>query len=65
MVPRPDSRADLLTLAEEAKKPPQPCRTGSRTSDWDVFAEGTDLEGHMSTVLSYMNFCDCFRDKNC
>ena len=26
-------------------------------TDWDVFADGTDLEGHTSAVLSYINFC--------
>ena len=36
------------------RKPPQHC---FQDTDWDVFAEGTDLEGHTSAVLSCIYFC--------
>lgn len=44
-----------MVWTEEATSAPQDCFD---TTDWDVFAEGTDLEGHTTAVLSYINFCD-------
>ena len=36
-------------------------------TDWDVFAEEKDLEGHMSAVHSNINFCaeTVSETKNC
>lgn len=35
---------------------PQYCRTGLKT-DWEVFAQGTDLEDYTSAVQAYIHFC--------
>lgn len=39
---------------EEATSALQDCFDNK---DWGIFAEGADLEGHTSAVLSYINFC--------
>lgn len=39
---------------EEALSALQDC---FETTDWDIFAERTDLEVHTTAVLSYVNFC--------
>ncbi|KAI3377604.1 hypothetical protein L3Q82_008437 [Scortum barcoo] len=47
---RPTTRT-VQVWTEEASSALQDC------FDWEVFKEGTDLDGYTSSVLSYLKFC--------
>ncbi|KAI3363675.1 hypothetical protein L3Q82_001300 [Scortum barcoo] len=50
---RPTTRT-VQVWTEEASSALQDC---FECTDWEVFKEGTDLDGYMSLVLSYLKFC--------
>ncbi|KAI3372217.1 hypothetical protein L3Q82_022662, partial [Scortum barcoo] len=50
---RPTTRT-LQVWTEEASSTLQDC---FECTDWEVFKEGTDLDGYTSSVLSYLKFC--------
>ncbi|KAI3373391.1 hypothetical protein L3Q82_021937 [Scortum barcoo] len=50
---RPTTRT-VQVWTEEASSALQDC---FECTDWEVFKEGTDLDGYTSSVLSYLKFC--------
>ncbi|KAI3356803.1 hypothetical protein L3Q82_003463 [Scortum barcoo] len=50
---RPTTRT-VQVWTEEASSTLQDC---FECTDWEVFKEGTDLDGYTSSVLSYLKFC--------
>ncbi|KAI3360605.1 hypothetical protein L3Q82_002474 [Scortum barcoo] len=50
---RPTTRT-VQVWTEEASSALQDC---FECTDWEVFKEGTDLDGHTPSVLSYLKFC--------
>ncbi|KAI3356770.1 hypothetical protein L3Q82_003451 [Scortum barcoo] len=51
---RPTTRT-VQVWTEEASSTLQDC---FECTDWEVFKEGTDLDGYTSSVLSYLKFCN-------
>lgn len=50
-------RPSTKTVRVQTKKASSALQDCFEVTDWGIFAKGTDLEGHTSAVLSYINFC--------